>query len=93
MVNNNAFSVHWAIAYPIAIFLFSALCEYVPKLKKHKTLLFIIGFIWWALTAFSRLTVGAHYLADVAIAGLITLLSYQIVKFIWLAISRHKIKE
>ncbi len=76
-----------------AIFLFSALCEYVPKLKKHKTLLFIIGLIWWALTAFSRLTVGAHYLSDVTIAGLITLLSYQIVKFIWLAISRHKIKE
>jgi membrane-associated phospholipid phosphatase len=31
------------------------------------------------VTAFSRLTVGAHYLTDVTIAGLVTMLAYVIV--------------
>ena len=45
-------------------------------------LLFVLGFVWWALTALSRLTVGAHYLTDVTIAGLITILAYVIASVI-----------
>lgn len=62
-----------------AIFIFPALADYIGKLKKFKSLLFVIGFIWWAATALSRMTVGAHYLTDVTIAGLVTILSYAIV--------------
>ena len=62
-----------------AIFLFPALADYVSKLKKFKSLLFILGFVWWAATALSRMTVGAHYLTDVTIAGLVTILAYAIV--------------
>ena len=62
-----------------AIFLFPALADYIPKLHKYRGVLFILGFVWWGLTAFSRLTVGAHYLTDVCIAGLVTIFSYEIV--------------
>ena len=61
-----------------AIFLFPAFADFLPKLEKHRTMLFWGGFVWWALTAFSRLTVGAHYLTDVCIAGLITIAAYAL---------------
>ena len=62
-----------------AIFLFPALADYIQKLKKCKSLLFTFGFAWWAITALSRMTTGAHYLTDVTIAGLVTILAYSIV--------------
>ena len=62
-----------------AIFMFPALADYIPKLKKYKPYLFVFGFVWWATTALSRMTLGAHYLTDVTIAGLITILAYIIV--------------
>ena len=62
-----------------AIFLFPALADYVCKLKKYKTHLLALGFIWWATTAFSRITVGAHYLTDIAIAGLISIFAYAVI--------------
>lgn len=65
-----------------AIFLFPALADYVRGLKKFKPHLFAIGFVWWALTAISRLTVGAHYLTDVTIAGLVTIMAYIIVSVV-----------
>ena len=62
-----------------AIFIFPALADYIHRLKKHKPHLFAIGFVWWATTSLSRITVGAHYLTDVTIAGLVTILAYGIV--------------
>jgi membrane-associated phospholipid phosphatase len=62
-----------------AIFIFPALADYISELKKFKPHLFALGFIWWTMTALSRLTVGAHYLTDVTIAGLVTILAYVIV--------------
>lgn len=59
-----------------AIFLFPALADYASGLKKYKAHLFVLGFVWWAVTALSRLTVGAHYLTDVTIAGIVTIFSY-----------------
>lgn len=66
-----------------AIFIFPLIAEYNKKLIKYKNLLFIFGVLWWALTAFSRMTVGAHYLTDVSFGGLITIASYFIVLSIW----------
>lgn len=65
-----------------AIFIFPALSDYHSKYKRYKNLLFFSGFVWWILTALSRITVGAHYLTDVSIAGLLTILTYFIVLFI-----------
>lgn len=65
-----------------AIFLFPALADYDNRLKKCKPYLFALGFIWWVATAFSRLTVGAHYLSDVTIAGVVTIFSYILVLFV-----------
>lgn len=75
-----------------AIFLFPALADYIPKLKKYRLLFFILGFAWWVLTAFSRLTVGAHYLTDVCIAGIITILSYAVIIFIGYFIRKRTLK-
>jgi membrane-associated phospholipid phosphatase len=65
-----------------AIFLFPSLADYVRGLKKFKPHLFALGFVWWSLTAISRLTVGAHYLTDVTIAGLVTIMAYIIVSVV-----------
>jgi membrane-associated phospholipid phosphatase len=65
-----------------AIFIFPILADYVRAFKKFKPLLFALGFVWWALTAFSRLSIGAHYLTDVTIAGMVTILSYGIVSLV-----------
>ena len=65
-----------------AIFMFPALADYIGGLRKFKPLLFALGFAWWAVTALSRMTVGAHYLTDVTIAGLVTMLAYIIVSLI-----------
>jgi membrane-associated phospholipid phosphatase len=62
-----------------AIFIFPFLADYLSGLKKFKPHLFAFGFIWWGVTAFSRISVGAHYLTDVAIAGLVTILAYAVV--------------
>ena len=62
-----------------AIFMFPALSEYIREIKKFKIYLFGLGFAWWVITALSRLTLGAHYLTDVTIAGLVTILAYIIV--------------
>ena len=73
-----------------AIFLFPALADYIPRLEKHRILLTIGGLIWWALTAYSRLTIGAHYLTDVCIAGLITISAYAIAKLVRSKIVKSK---
>lgn len=62
-----------------AIFLFPALADYISGIRKYKSRLFLLGVIWWAMISLSRMTTGAHYLTDVAIAGLITIFAYAIV--------------
>ena len=62
-----------------AIFIFPALADYIRGLGKYRIYLLALGFLWWAATAFSRMTVGAHYLTDVVIAGLVALLAYAVV--------------
>lgn len=66
-----------------AIFMFPLLGKYIKVLEKHKNKLFFIGILWWFFTAFSRMTLGAHYLSDVCFGGIITLLSYFIIKIIY----------
>lgn len=71
-----------------AIFLFPAFADFIPKLEKRKPLLFLLGVVWWALTAFSRLTVGAHYLTDVAISGLVVIAAYAITSLLQKRLSK-----
>ena len=61
-----------------AIFLFPVFADFIPKLEKYHGLLFVAGFVWWLVTAYSRLSVGAHYLSDVCVAGLIVVLIHEI---------------
>lgn len=62
-----------------AIFLLPSLGDHVRGLKKYKPFLFAFGLVWWGITALSRLTTGAHYLTDVTIAGLVTILAHAAV--------------
>ena len=73
-----------------AIFLFPAFADFVSKLEKYRPLLFALGFVWWVASAFSRMTVGAHYLSDVAIAGLVTVFAYASVSVAYKVYSRRK---
>lgn len=77
-----------------AIFLFPTLADYVRRLKNFKPHLFALGFVWWLATALSRLTVGAHYLTDVTIAGLVTILAYAVVSVAWgIYVKRKEIEK
>ncbi|MBQ5930574.1 MAG: phosphatase PAP2 family protein, partial [Clostridia bacterium] len=73
-----------------AIFLFPAFADYAKNCKKHRALLFVGGCLWWVLTALSRLTVGAHYVTDVCIAGLITIAAYAIVALLFRCFQKKK---
>ena len=42
------------------------------KCREHKTALFLTAFIFTGVVAFTRLVMGAHYLSDVAVGGMIS---------------------
>ena len=63
----------------LSIFIIPLLFRNNKKIKKLEILLFSFATMWWGLTAYSRITVGAHYLTDVCFGGMITLISYYIV--------------
>lgn len=73
-----------------AVFLFPTFADYNTKLQKYKGLLALSGFVWWTLTALSRITVGAHYLTDVCVAALITILVWLTVNLINYSILKRK---
>ena len=66
------------------------LCSWAKKFKPYP---FALDFAWWAATAISRLTVGAHYLTDVTIAGLATILAYAIVLVAKRIYEKKRIKD
>ena len=66
-----------------AIFIFPLLGNYNNVSKGKEMIFFILGIIWWILTAYSRITVGAHYLTDVSFGGMITLIGYLITLLIF----------
>lgn len=76
-----------------AIFIFPAFTLFRSKWEKYRGLLFVCGIVWWALTAFSRMTVAAHYLTDVSIAGLVTIGAYALVLFGKKALDKKKERE
>lgn len=82
-VNSDFFksfpSGHSAYAM-FAIFIFPILVD--NKSKKYESVLFVFGIIWWILTAYTRITIGAHYLTDVCFGGLITIISCFIIVLI-----------
>lgn len=73
-----------------AVLLFPAMADYFGKLDPYRPLLLAFGILWWACTAFSRITTGAHYLSDVAFSGLITIAAYGgvLARRRWAAASR-----
>ena len=73
-----------------AIFIFPTLADYRVRSAKYKPYLFALGFVWWTVTALSRLTVGAHYLTDVTVGGLVTILAYTVVAIVWRACLKKK---
>ena len=91
----NAFSSfpsgHSAYAM-FAVFIFPALAEFKTKWKKYRVALCVVGFIWWALIAFSRLTVGAHYLTDVSIAAMVTILGCVVTALLFNCLKKKKVQ-
>ena len=43
----------------------------IPKLKGKESILLLVGFAFTVIMAFSRITMGAHYLSDVSMGGLL----------------------
>ncbi len=72
-----------------AVFILPALADFLPRLEKFRPLFFAFGFLFWAATAFSRMTVGAHYLTDVAIGAFATFFAYTLVYVIKTAVEKH----
>jgi membrane-associated phospholipid phosphatase len=72
-----------------SVFIFPFLNKFNNTFLKKERVLFFCGIIWWMLTAYSRITIGAHYLSDVCCAGLITMISYLITTFIYFKKNRQ----
>lgn len=64
-------SGHAATSMLVPFFLM-LLSYYVPKLKGKESLLFSLGFAYFLMVCFTRLLVGAHFLSDICIGGLLT---------------------
>lgn len=60
------------------------------KFKNKQNLLFSIALIWTALVAFSRIIVGAHFVSDVSVGIMVTLIIYLglIYKFFYEMLSK-----
>lgn len=54
----------------IPVFGLAYLTMLFPKLEKKETLMVCVGMLFALLMAFSRMTMGAHYLTDVSMGGL-----------------------
>lgn len=74
--------------YASASFLIYLLCSAYEKLKKLAPSMLIIAFIYTAVTAFTRLVAGAHYLTDVAAAAIIGYTLFLIVYKIYFSFSK-----
>ena len=61
-----------------SVFIFPFIIRSKNKSSKNGLILFLCGIVWWGVTAYSRITIGAHYLTDVCFGAIITLLSYII---------------
>ena len=58
------------------------LLSYIPvfnkKYEKYQVLFFYIGFAWSLVVMFARMLVGAHYLSDVCVGAILTLVFFYI---------------
>ena len=66
----------------LSVLVLPLIAEYKTECFRYKRPLAALGFVWWAATALSRMTVGAHYLTDVSIAAIVTLTVYAVSCFI-----------
>ena len=76
-----------------AAFLLPTLARFSARLERYAIPLTIFGIAWWGATAFSRMTVGAHYLTDIAFGALVMTLSYAIVTVVFFFVQRKMIKK
>lgn len=51
---------------------------FFPRLQKHQTLLFYLGFALCLIVCFSRILVGAHFLSDVSAGGIAFTISFLV---------------
>jgi len=57
----------------LLMFALPFLSKLEPKLRNKETLAFFIGFVYTLLMALSRMTMGAHYLTDICVGALLTI--------------------
>lgn len=62
----------------VTLMFFSYLPLFLEKGKKQQVLFFYIGVAWTLLVAFSRMLIGAHYLTDISMGGMLTCVCFYI---------------
>ena len=73
-----------------AVIIFPSIAELYEAAKKYRILIFTASFLWWIATAASRMTVGAHYLSDVAFGGILVVFAYAIVTYVYKFVLKKK---
>lgn len=73
-----------------AVVLFPSIAELYESAKKYGILIFSASVLWWMATAASRMTVGAHYLSDVAFGGILVVFAYAIVTYVYKIVLKKK---
>lgn len=59
------------------------------KFKVNQFLLIMISLLWALLTGFSRMLIGAHYLSDISMGAIITVICWFIANKIYLEVQKH----
>lgn len=62
------------------IFVFCMLIDYSGKYKRFRYIVYSGGLLFVIMTALSRLVINAHFLSDVIIGGLLSYISYYVVR-------------
>ena len=60
-----------------------------PNFKVKQEILIAISFVWCGLLAYSRMLVGAHFLSDVSVGSLVTLVLYFVINEIYIKLDRR----
>lgn len=64
------------VANAALILFITLLPSFIPAWEKHKTKLKFVAYGWVILVALSRIVMGAHFISDVAVGFIVTLLVY-----------------
>lgn len=77
----------------VSMILLPSISLFNSKYRRFNIPLFVLGFIWTCIVAYSRLTLGAHFLTDVSFGAILMMIAFFTSNYIVYRINRKEIKN